>query len=64
MKYSVLQGLSTALLLSSAQAKLFSAPLKKVHLDDSLNTVDFSSEMRYLGKLRQSSTHDNYLTCI
>lgn len=51
MKYSVLQGLSTALLLSSAQAKLFSAPLKKVHLDDSLNTVDFSSEMRYLGIL-------------
>jgi len=50
MKYSLLSGLSTAVLLGSSQAKSFSAPLKKVHLDEKVNTLDFTSELKYLGQ--------------
>lgn len=50
MKYSLLSGLTSALLLGSANAKSFSAPLKKVSLDEKTNSIDFTSEMRYLSK--------------
>ena len=48
MKLAILSGLLAA--ATTASAKGVSIPIKKVRLDEKIKTVDFDSEMRYLGQ--------------
>lgn len=51
MKYIIANSLSaTVILACSAQAKTFSAPLKKVPVDDKVSALDFTSDLRYIGQ--------------
>ncbi|BFZ56355.1 aspartic proteinase precursor [Savitreella phatthalungensis] len=50
MKVQLLSGLMVAAASAAAAAKPVSIPVKKIRMDEKVKTVDFESEMRYLGQ--------------